>query len=281
MPHGSGPVAGQFDECRVAFQNDFQRCHQLLFEERSAAPVVGQRRHDRDVEKLVGMTSEEANRRLSLPPPAGCRNSFSSCNDGKATSDDLNRKDWDGSSPQAGPAAAPPHLSPPPPGGRSQLDADWGSPLNAFPQRSSMPIPTSRSELLDAIEGNFAKLFKDLETVPAARCHETTLEGNAKGTMMNVQNLVNYLVGWNHLVLKWIDLDSRGDAIDFPETGFQWNQLGALTQKFYSNYEDIPFDQLLMEFEDSKQRIVMFISSLSAISSHSGKCWHTRRHSHH
>ena len=64
------------------------------------------------VEKHARMTPEEANRRLSLTPPAGCRNSFSSCNDGKATSDDLHRKDWDGSSLRAGPAAAPPHLSP-------------------------------------------------------------------------------------------------------------------------------------------------------------------------
>ena len=62
------------------------------------------------VEKLERMTPEEANRRLSLTPPAGCRNSFSSCNDGKATSDDLHRKDWDGLSPQADLAAAPPHL---------------------------------------------------------------------------------------------------------------------------------------------------------------------------
>ena len=32
------------------------------------------------------------------PPPSGCRNSFSSGSDGKATRDDLHRKDWDGSS---------------------------------------------------------------------------------------------------------------------------------------------------------------------------------------
>ncbi len=124
-----------------------------------------------------------------------------------------------------------------------------------------MPIPTSRSELIDAIEGNFAKLFKDLENFPAERCQETTLEGHAKGTMMNVHNLVSYLVGWNHLVLKWIDLDAKGKVIDFPETSFQWNQLGSLAQKFYSDYEDVPFDCLLNKFEDAKQRIVTFISA--------------------
>ena len=64
------------------------------------------------VEKLARMTPEEASQRLSLIPPAGCRNSFSSCNDGKATSDDLHRKDWDGSSPQAGPGGSSPTFLP-------------------------------------------------------------------------------------------------------------------------------------------------------------------------
>ena len=76
------------------------------------------------------MTHEEANWRLSLTQHSGYSNSFSSGNEGKATRDDLHRKDWDGSSPQAGPAAAPPHLSLPP-GGGSQLDEESGSPLNA------------------------------------------------------------------------------------------------------------------------------------------------------
>ena len=63
------------------------------------------------VEKHARMTHEEANWRLSLTQPSGYSNSFSSGNEGKATRDDLHRKDWDGSSLRAGPAA-PPHLSP-------------------------------------------------------------------------------------------------------------------------------------------------------------------------
>ena len=77
-----------------------------------------------------------------------------------------------------------------------------------------MPIPTSRNELLNVIEGNFTKPFKDLETIPDTRCREATLEGHTKGTMMNVHNLVSYLVGWNRLVLKWIDLDAKGVVIN-------------------------------------------------------------------
>ena len=75
------------------------------------------------------MTPEGANRRLSLTPPADCRNSFSSCNDGKATSDDLHRKDWDGSSPQAGPGGSSPTVLPSRRG--AILDVDRGSLLDA------------------------------------------------------------------------------------------------------------------------------------------------------
>ena len=63
-------------------------------------------------EKHAKMTHEEANWRLILTQPSGYSNSFSSGNEGKATRDDLHRKDWDGSSRRAGPAAVPPHLSP-------------------------------------------------------------------------------------------------------------------------------------------------------------------------
>ena len=44
------------------------------------------------------MTHEEANWRLNLTRHSGYSNSFSSGNEGKATRDDLYKKDWGGSS---------------------------------------------------------------------------------------------------------------------------------------------------------------------------------------
>ena len=123
-----------------------------------------------------------------------------------------------------------------------------------------MPVPSSRQELLDAIELNFDRLYRDLETIPVSRCTQKNLEGHAKGTVMSVHNLVSYLLGWNKLVMKWIERDIRGEPIDFPETGFKWNQLGALAQKFYADFENVPFDQLLKQLETAKQEIVAFIS---------------------
>lgn len=38
---------------------------------------------------------------------------------------------------------------------------------------------------------------------------------------MSPADLVAYLIGWNDLVLKWLDRDDRGEPVDFTEAGFK------------------------------------------------------------
>ena len=101
------------------------------------------------VEKLSRMTPEEVNRRLSLTPPAGCRNSFSSCNDGKATSDDLHRRDWDGSFLRVGPGGSSPTVLPSRRG--ALLDVDRGSLLDADQQIAGRAVLNSWARIQGAI----------------------------------------------------------------------------------------------------------------------------------
>ncbi|MEZ5782292.1 MAG: ClbS/DfsB family four-helix bundle protein [Rhizobiaceae bacterium] len=122
-----------------------------------------------------------------------------------------------------------------------------------------MTVPTNKDQLLKAIDLTFDKLIMDLSGVPLSRVDECGLEGHVKGTQMSVTNLVAYLVGWNELVLKWLDRDATGEPIDFPETGFKWNELGRLAQKFYRDYEGVPFPQLIERLAAAKARIVSLI----------------------
>lgn len=123
-----------------------------------------------------------------------------------------------------------------------------------------MAIPTSKTELLAAIDERFVKLQAALDAVPAEIADEKSMEGHAKGTMMSVNNLVSYLIGWNALVLKWLDEDDRGKTVIFPEVGFQWNELGALAQKFYNDYADNRFDENRQKLVDVQQELVAEIS---------------------
>jgi hypothetical protein len=126
-----------------------------------------------------------------------------------------------------------------------------------------MTVPQTKSDLLKAINSSFEKLHRELAGVPEGRIHDKSMKGHAKGTMMSVTDLVAYLIGWNELVLKWLDRDAKGEPVDFPETGFKWNELGRLAQKFYRDYDGIPYQLLVKRLEAAKARIVSLIEARS------------------
>ena len=126
-----------------------------------------------------------------------------------------------------------------------------------------MAVPTSKAELLAAIMTAFEKLMTDLAKVRPNQAREVTMKGHANGTTMSPADLVAYLVGWNELVLKWLDRDDRDEPVDYPEAGFKWNQLGLLAQKFYADCNAIEWPELLARLEDAKTGLMVTITARS------------------
>lgn len=122
-----------------------------------------------------------------------------------------------------------------------------------------MSVPQNKQQLLQAIRTTYQKLTVDLCSVPPDRAREATLEGHALGTCMSTADLVAYLIGWNLLVLKWCDGKARGLPVDFPETGFKWNELGRLAQKFYADHAKIAYVDLLEQFSQVNAQIVALV----------------------
>ncbi|HRB71148.1 MAG TPA: ClbS/DfsB family four-helix bundle protein [Flavobacterium sp.] len=124
-----------------------------------------------------------------------------------------------------------------------------------------MAVPTDKTALINAIQINYGKLKKELITIPVELAVIIELEGHAKGTQMSVHNLVAYLVGWGELVLKWNRKKDIGELVDFPETGYKWNELGKLAQKFYSDYEQDDWNTLLLKLDQTVDQILILIES--------------------
>ena len=136
-----------------------------------------------------------------------------------------------------------------------------------------MAIPTSKTELLAAIDTTFDRLLVDLSKVPPDRTRERSMDGHAAGSTISPADLVSYLIGWNELVLKWLELDDSGAPVDFPETGFKWNQLGLLARKFYRDYEALDYPHLLERLREAKGHLVETISARSDRELY-GAAWH-------
>ncbi len=128
-----------------------------------------------------------------------------------------------------------------------------------------MAVPTNKKELINDIKKTYSKLKKDLEDIPLKSTKTKELEGHAKHTNMSVCNLVSYLIGWGELVLKWDRKMKNNKQIDFPETGYKWNELGKLANKFYLDYEHLPYLELLEKLDK------VFLEILEIIENDSNK----------
>lgn len=124
-------------------------------------------------------------------------------------------------------------------------------------------VPRNKDELELAITSIFPKLMADYRSIPESKARHLGVEGNVKGTVISVCDTVAYLIGWGKLVLKWHRLRSQGQHVDFPETGYKWNQLGALAERFHEEYRDWKYDDLLAELESTVSEILLLVASLS------------------
>ncbi|WP_082069754.1 ClbS/DfsB family four-helix bundle protein [Vibrio sp. S234-5] len=123
-------------------------------------------------------------------------------------------------------------------------------------------IPQSKDELLAAINSIFPKLVDDYRIVPESLSRKCEIEGNVKGTQISICDTVAYLVGWGKLVLKWHSLKSQGLPVDFPDTGYKWNQLGLLAVSFHDQYSDWKYEDLLKELDLTINELIYLVSNL-------------------
>ena len=124
-------------------------------------------------------------------------------------------------------------------------------------------IPKDKNALYDAIQQASEKLLLDYARIPVEFSRVDGVEGNIKGMTISSCDTLAYLIGWENLVLKWYGAFKRGDEIDFPESGFQWNELGRLAQHFYAQYEHWSYPDLLNEFNATTNEILSLVDSLS------------------
>ncbi|MBU2892858.1 ClbS/DfsB family four-helix bundle protein [Colwellia sp. D2M02] len=123
-------------------------------------------------------------------------------------------------------------------------------------------VPKNKAELQKSISVAFQKILADYATIPSKVSREIGVIGNVKGTEISVSDTISYLIGWGKLVLKWYDLKSKNQPVDFPETGYKWSELGKLAQHFHSEYHDWSYDNLIKEFTATTDRILVLVESL-------------------
>ena len=122
-----------------------------------------------------------------------------------------------------------------------------------------MAIPTNKIELQNDIRSAYKKLALELASIEENLTGKKELPGHSKDSAMSINNLLSYLIGWGQLVLKWNKAKERAEHIDFPETGYKWNELGLLAQKFYKDFSDSNYRALCKKLDKVVSEILNLI----------------------
>ncbi|OUR72396.1 hypothetical protein A9Q78_07020 [Methylophaga sp. 41_12_T18] len=127
----------------------------------------------------------------------------------------------------------------------------------------SSSVPKNKQALHQAITIAYEKILADYLSIPEKYSRSIGVEGNVKGTEISVCDSLAYLIGWGKLVLKWHERQCAGKEVNFPETGYKWNQLGKLAQAFHAQYQKWPYSDLIAEFKATTDELLSLIESLS------------------
>lgn len=126
-----------------------------------------------------------------------------------------------------------------------------------------MAVPTSKAELLAAIDKTYSELSRDLDRIPAEFVDEPILPGHVAGTMMSPNDVLSYLIGWNEQVLTWHMRRAANLPDEFPAPGIAWNELGKLAQLYYAEFGEIPYVERRGRLQSAKDALVALIEKNS------------------
>ena len=121
-----------------------------------------------------------------------------------------------------------------------------------------MPRPTSKNDLLAAIEKERGALETYLETLTPEQLTEPGIVGE-----WSPKDVLAHLIEWEQMVLGWHAAGLRGEVPPLPAPGFKWNQTPQLNQQIYEKHRDRPLDEVLEQFQASHREILCVIQGLS------------------
>lgn len=113
-----------------------------------------------------------------------------------------------------------------------------------------MPRPTSKTQLLEAIEREYPKLEKEFNNL-------TEIQREAIGTPTDwaPKDIVAHLHEWTTMILGWYEAGLQGEVPPLPAPGFKWNQIPALNEQIFFKYRDLSWDEAMALFTKSRDKV--------------------------
>lgn len=120
-----------------------------------------------------------------------------------------------------------------------------------------MPIPQSRTDLIELIRRSSERLFSDLDRVDAStsslRCTDD----------WTIRELIAVRVWWTESVLQWIDRGQRGESQELPAPGYSWSETPRLNNDVVEASRGESLEVLRERLAEAVTRVLLRVDSLN------------------
>lgn len=115
---------------------------------------------------------------------------------------------------------------------------------------------TSKSELLNVTEKEFAKLQKLLATIPEDQALEKLED-------VSIKDMVGHRAHWITLFLGWYHDGQAGHEVHFPAEGYKWNELPRYNASIRAAQSDLGWQAAQDLLSAGHQKLTAFVEGLS------------------
>ncbi|MDJ0991953.1 MAG: ClbS/DfsB family four-helix bundle protein [Dinoroseobacter sp.] len=123
-----------------------------------------------------------------------------------------------------------------------------------------MPAASTKAELLDICEKEFAKLTRTLDTIDG----ELALVPGPDGA--SIKDTVAHRAHWIDLYLSWVRAGRAGHEVQTPAPGYKWNQLKAYNAQLREAQAELSWGQARSELSDAHGRLMAFLTDEDDVS---------------
>ena len=103
-----------------------------------------------------------------------------------------------------------------------------------------MARPTTKTELLEAADKQFAKLWSLIDGMTEEQRQEIfAFEDRDK----NVRDVLVHLYEWHRLLLDWVTANQKGESKSFLPQPYNWKTYPEMNVGFWEKHRSTPYDK--------------------------------------
>lgn len=133
-----------------------------------------------------------------------------------------------------------------------------------------MARPTTKSDLLQAAESNYDKLWDFIGSLSEEELdiefdfsHDLKKKEAHWGRDKNLRDVLIHLYEWHQLLMKWVNSNTHGKSASFLPEPYNWRTYGDMNVELWKKHQDTSLAEAKDLFQKSHNDVLQIIESFS------------------